>query len=140
MAAQSASAQQLPGVQLPPQQKSLVLAAQGPLAVQAELTQVPEVGMPVVVLQIFVEPYLISSSVYPGLADNWSLNQLAYSFAFQSANLGASAALSLMLLVVCIVAALIAIFRTDFFDDAKPTARRTRRATRRAGLPAGSAI
>lgn len=91
-------------------------------------------------LQIFVEPYLISSTVYPGLADNWSLNQLAYSFAFQSANLGASAALSLMLLVVCIIAALVAIFRTDFFDDARPTTRRIRKANRRAGLPAGSAL
>jgi len=91
-------------------------------------------------LQIFVEPYLISSSVYPGLADNWSLNQLSYSFAFQSANLGASAALSLMLLLVCVIAALVAIFRTDFFDDAKPTSRRIGRRSRRAGLPAGSAI
>ena len=39
-------------------------------------------------LQVFVEPQLISSSVYPGLASNWSLNQLSYSFAFQSNNLG----------------------------------------------------
>lgn len=92
-------------------------------------------------LQIFVEPYLISSTVYPGLADDWSLNQLSYSFAFQSANLGASAALSLMLLVVCIIAALVAIFRTDFFEDARPTTnRRTRRAARRTAVPAGSAL
>ncbi|MFF2493984.1 carbohydrate ABC transporter permease [Agromyces sp. NPDC058064] len=69
-------------------------------------------------LQIFVEPFLISSTVYPGLADDWSLNQLAYSFAFKSANLGAASALSLLLLVVCIIAALIVVFRTDFFEDA----------------------
>lgn len=69
-------------------------------------------------LQIFVEPYLISSTVYPGLADDWSLNQLSYSFAFAQANLGAASALSLMLLAVCVVAALVAIFRTDFFDEA----------------------
>ncbi|MGV3732836.1 MAG: carbohydrate ABC transporter permease [Microcella sp.] len=69
-------------------------------------------------LQIFVEPFLISSTVYPGLADNWSLNQLSYSFAFEAANLGAASALSLMLLVVCIIFALIAIFKTDFFDEA----------------------
>lgn len=68
-------------------------------------------------LQVFVEPYLISSTVYPGLADNWSLNQLSYTFAFASADLGSAAALSLVLLVVCIVAAIFAVFKTDFFDD-----------------------
>jgi len=69
-------------------------------------------------LQVFVEPQLISSSVYPGLASNWSLNQLSYSFAFQSNNFGGAAALSLMLLVVCIVGAVIVIFKTDFFEGA----------------------
>jgi len=67
-------------------------------------------------LQVFVEPQLISASVYPGLASNWSLNQLSYSFAFQSNNLGGASALSLMLLVVCIIGAIFVIFRTDFFD------------------------
>ena len=67
-------------------------------------------------LQVFVEPQLISASVYPGLAANWSLNQLAYTFAFQQNNLGGAAALSLMLLVVCVIAAVFVIFRTDFFD------------------------
>lgn len=67
-------------------------------------------------IQVFAEPQLISSSVYPGLASNWSLNQLSYSFAFQSNNLGGAAALSLMLLIVCIVGAVFVIFRTDFFE------------------------
>jgi multiple sugar transport system permease protein len=67
-------------------------------------------------LQVFVEPQLISSSVYPGLASNWSLNQLSYTFAFSSANLGGASALSLMLLLVCIIGAIFVIFRTDFFD------------------------
>lgn len=67
-------------------------------------------------LQVFVEPQLISSSVFPGLASNWSLNQLSYSFAFQANNLAAAAALSLMLLVVCIIGAVFVIFRTDFFE------------------------
>lgn len=70
-------------------------------------------------LQIFVEPYLISSSVYPGIAKDWSLNQLGYTLAFLGSNLGAATALSLMLLVVMVVLALIVIFRTDFFDEAK---------------------
>jgi multiple sugar transport system permease protein len=67
-------------------------------------------------LQVFVEPQLISSSVYPGLASNWSLNQLSYSFAFQSNNFAGAAALSLMLLLVCMIGAIFVIFRTDFFD------------------------
>jgi len=67
-------------------------------------------------LQVFVEPQLISGSVYTGIAKDWSLNQLSYDLAFQSNNLADSAALSLMLLVVCIVAAIIVIFRTDFFE------------------------
>jgi multiple sugar transport system permease protein len=69
-------------------------------------------------LQVFVEPQLISSSVYPGLAANWSLNQLSYTFAFQSNNLGGAAALSLMLLIVCFIGAVFVIFKTDFFEGA----------------------
>ncbi len=67
-------------------------------------------------LQVFVEPQLISGSVYTGIAKDWSLNQLSYDLAFQSNNLAGSAALSLMLLVVCIIAAIVVIFRTDFFE------------------------
>ena len=67
-------------------------------------------------LQVFVEPQLVSASVYPGLASNWSLNQLSYTLAFQQNNLGGAAALSLMLLLVCMIAAIFVIFRTDFFD------------------------
>jgi multiple sugar transport system permease protein len=70
-------------------------------------------------LQIFVEPFLISSSVYPNLARDWSLNQLSYSLAFTGANLGSATALSLMLLLVCVLAAVFVIFRTDFFDEAR---------------------
>lgn len=69
-------------------------------------------------LQIFVEPYLISSSVYPGLAKDWSLNQLSYTLAFTGSNLGAATALSMMLMVLMIALALIVIYRTDFFDEA----------------------
>jgi multiple sugar transport system permease protein len=69
-------------------------------------------------LQIFVEPFLISSSVYPGLAKDWSLNQLSYTLAFTGGNLGAATALSMMLMFVMITLALITIYRTDFFDEA----------------------
>jgi hypothetical protein len=50
-AAQSASTQQLPAAHTPLQQKSVVLAAQGPLALHMPLTH-----WPVLVLQIVVEP------------------------------------------------------------------------------------
>lgn len=66
-------------------------------------------------MQVFVEPQLISASVFPGLAKDWSLNQLSYTFAF-TGQLGQAAALSLMLLVVCVIGALVLIFRTRFFD------------------------
>ena len=68
-------------------------------------------------LQVFVEPQLISASVFPGLASDWSLNQLSYTFAFQQNDLGQAAALSLMLLVICIILALFVITKTDFFED-----------------------
>lgn len=72
-------------------------------------------------LQIFVEPHLISSSVYTGLANDWSLNQLAYTLAFSSGDLAAASALSLMLLLVCVIFAFITIFKTDFFEGSGVT-------------------
>lgn len=70
-------------------------------------------------IQIFVEPYLMSSVPSAlGLANDWSLNQLAYNLAFRGSNLGAATALSFMLLIVCMILALWVIYRTDFFDEA----------------------
>ena len=74
-------------------------------------------------LQLFVEPQLISSSVYVGIAKGWSLNQVSYDLAFASANFAGAAALSLLLLVVCLVAGLLLIFKTDFFDRSEHLAR-----------------
>lgn len=74
-------------------------------------------------LQIFVEPQLISASVFPGLASDWSLNQLSYTFAFASNNLAGAAALSMVLLIVCAVAAILIVFKTDFFDRPKKAGR-----------------
>src|SRR6185312_2901609 len=48
--------QQLPAVQTSLQQKSRLLAAQGPLALQAAVTQVPVLVCPVVVSQIVDDP------------------------------------------------------------------------------------
>ncbi|HEX3140048.1 MAG TPA: hypothetical protein VHQ87_08340 [Rhizobacter sp.] len=52
---QSVSMQQLPGTQLPPQQKSLPFAAQAPLVEQRALTQAPCV-VPLAVSQIVPLP------------------------------------------------------------------------------------
>lgn len=70
-------------------------------------------------VQVFVEPQLISSSVFKGLASNWSINQLSYTFAFDNANLAGAAAISLLLLVVCLIAAAVIIVKTDLFENAK---------------------
>lgn len=70
-------------------------------------------------IQIFVEPYLMSSVPSAlGLANDWSLNQLAYNLAFRGTNLAAASALSFMLLIVCLILALFIIYGTDFFDEA----------------------
>jgi len=45
----------------------------------------------------------------------WSVNQLAYVYAFTDGNFGKSAAVSVGLLLVAIVGALLVIFRTDFY-------------------------
>ncbi len=74
-------------------------------------------------LQLFVEPQLISSSVYVGIAQGWSLNQLSYTLAFSAGNFAGAAALSLILLVVCLAAALLLIFKTDFFDRSEHLSR-----------------
>jgi len=71
-------------------------------------------------VQIFVEPYLMSSVPSAlGVANDWSLNQLAYNLAFRGSNLGAATALSFMLLLLCVALALWVIYRTDFFDEAE---------------------
>ena len=68
-------------------------------------------------LQIFVEPQLLNSSVYHGIAQQWSFDQLSYSLAFDNGNFGEASALSLMLLVPSLIGALLVIFKTDMFED-----------------------
>lgn len=70
-------------------------------------------------LQVFVEPQLISSSVFRGLASNWSINQLSYTFAFNDGNLAGAAVISLALFLVCLGAAVFMIAKTDLFQSAK---------------------
>lgn len=68
-------------------------------------------------LQIFVEPQLLNTSIYHGIAQTWSFDQLSYSLAFDQGNFGEASALSLMLLVPSLIGALFVIFKTDMFED-----------------------
>lgn len=67
-------------------------------------------------VQVFVEPQLVTSSVFRGAATAWSLNQFSYDLAFRSSNFPSSAALSIVLLIICAAGALVLIFRTNFFE------------------------
>lgn len=69
-------------------------------------------------LQLFVEPELLNRGIYLGIAESWSLDQLAFELAFTSGDFGGASALSLMLLVPSLIGALIVIFKTDMFEDA----------------------
>ncbi len=66
-------------------------------------------------LQLFVEPQLLGLAG-PQLARNdWSLNQLAYQYAFSLGDFGVSAALSTMILVLSVSIALWIVFATNFY-------------------------
>lgn len=63
-------------------------------------------------IQIYSEPALLSSV---GLTSNWwSLNQVAYSYAFQTADFAGGTALSLDMLLPSVIIGIIFIMRTDF--------------------------
>ena len=72
-------------------------------------------------LQIFVEPELLNRGIYLGIAEAWSLDQLAFELAFTTGDFGGASALSLMLLVPSLLGALVVIFKTDMFEDAEVT-------------------
>ena len=68
-------------------------------------------------LQLFVEPQLISASVYEGIATGWTLNQVGYDFAFVQGSFAQAATVSLILLVASLAGGLLLISRTNFFDQ-----------------------
>ena len=68
-------------------------------------------------LQIFVEPQLLNTGVYTGIAASWSFDQLSYELAFKSGDFGGASALSIILLIPSLIGALVVIFKTDMFDD-----------------------
>ncbi|MEO8882467.1 MAG: sugar ABC transporter permease [Devosia sp.] len=66
-------------------------------------------------LQIFVEPQLMELAGQQYSRSDWSVNQLAFQYAFSMGDFGTSAALSTMLLTASIGIALIIIFATKFY-------------------------
>ena len=66
-------------------------------------------------LQIFVEPQLMSLAGLQYSRTDWSVNQLAFQYAFSMGDFGTSAALSTMLLTASIGIALVIIFATKFY-------------------------
>lgn len=65
--------------------------------------------------QLFVEPRLLAGVSRGAIPPEYSLNQLAYWYAFKQADFSASAALSLMLLIVTGALAAFLIFRGGLF-------------------------
>lgn len=68
-------------------------------------------------LQLFVEPQLLNTGVYKGIAQAWSPDQLAFELAFTNGDFGGAAALSLLLLIPALIGALIVIYKTDMFEE-----------------------
>jgi multiple sugar transport system permease protein len=66
--------------------------------------------------QLFVEPQLLSQASVGVAGRDYSLNQLAYDFAFQNNDVNTAAAVSVELLVVGLVVAGLFVARSGFFD------------------------
>lgn len=66
-------------------------------------------------LQIFVEPQLMIMAGPQYSQADWSVNQLAFNYAFSMGDFGVAAALSSMLLVISLSIALVLIFATKFY-------------------------
>jgi len=69
-------------------------------------------------VQLFVEPQLLANQTYihANVPLVWSPNQLAYSFAFDLGNFGASAALALIMLIIGLGASYLMVRWTGFFN------------------------
>ncbi|MBO9409820.1 sugar ABC transporter permease [Shimia sp. R9_1] len=66
-------------------------------------------------IQMFVEPQLMSLAGSTYSRPDWSVNQLAFQYAFNLGDFGASAAMSTMLLGVAIFISLCVVFGTRFY-------------------------
>lgn len=68
------------------------------------------------VLQIFNEPNLL---LFTHMTTDWSLSQIAFSYAFKAADFAGSSALSIMILIPNVILALLFVFNTDFLKKSK---------------------
>ena len=66
-------------------------------------------------IQMFVEPQLMALAGRQYSRPDWSVNQLAFQYAFNLGDFGASAAMSTMLLAVAIFISLCVVFGTRFY-------------------------
>lgn len=66
-------------------------------------------------LQLFVEPQLMAMGGAQFAQSDWSLNQLAFQYAFRMGDFGASASLSTLLVGASIIIALVTVFATKFY-------------------------
>ena len=66
-------------------------------------------------LQLFVEPQLMALAGPQFAQNDWSLNQMAFQYAFRMGDFGASAALRTMLVGASIAIALVIVFATRFY-------------------------
>jgi len=68
--------------------------------------------------QLFVEPRVLSQASRGVVSQDYSLNQLAFLYAFKQSDFNGSAAISLVLLVVTLVLSVIFVFRGGLFERA----------------------
>lgn len=66
-------------------------------------------------LQLFVEPQLMGMAGPQFAQNDWSLNQMAFGYAFRMGDFGSSAALSTLLVGASIAIALVIVFATKFY-------------------------
>jgi multiple sugar transport system permease protein len=67
-------------------------------------------------LQIFNEPNLL---MYSNVTTDWSPSQIAFTYAFRTANFAGGVALSLIMLIPSVILALLFILNTDFMKKSK---------------------
>ncbi|RZS91662.1 multiple sugar transport system permease protein [Motilibacter rhizosphaerae] len=70
--------------------------------------------------QLFVEPTLLSQASNAVVPNDYSLNQLAYQYAFDLGDFNGSAAISVLLLVVSLALAALFVLRGGLFDTEVP--------------------
>jgi multiple sugar transport system permease protein len=68
-------------------------------------------------VQLFVEPKVLAQATKNVVPEDYSLNQLAYLYAFRQGDFSGSAAISLMLLVVSLGLSTVFIFRGRLFES-----------------------